>query len=226
MIETKSQSDRMREYSETLAEKNRQSSIRTSTGSEAMRPLPDGFADLDESRIPTATMDFILTQALKGVWPLYLMGPVGRGKSFTAAALYRRWVPGRVAKWTTFVEFSERSIHLSKNGSLGIYVSGHWCEYTRESWWRSIREAALFVVDELGSGTSNEWRNETLWQLLEARKSKPLIMTGNLTLDELRTKFDDRIQSRIAAGTTLNFAGRDMRLDGLATRVGCVAVTA
>jgi hypothetical protein len=61
--------------------------------------------------------------------------------------------------------------------------------------------------------------------LLEKRKGKPLIVTGNLTLDQLRTKFDERIQSRIKAGTIIDFAGRDLRIDGIESRVARVNVT-
>lgn len=187
------------------------------------RPLPDGVADLDESRIPPETMATLRKHAARGEWPFYFKGEVGRGKSYTAAAVYRRWT-GR-ARWMSFVEFCDRSMRLAKEGELNIYVDGRLCEYTRESWWRGIADMGLVVLDEIGSGMSHEWRNETLWNLLEKRKGKPLILTGNLTLDQLRTKFDERVQSRIKAGTIIDFTGRDLRIDGLESRVARVNVT-
>lgn len=189
---------------------------------EQRRPLPDGVADLDESRIPAGTLERLRIHASKGEWPLYLKGEVGRGKSYTAAAVYRRWTG--TAVWMNFFDFCDRAMRLAKDGELSMYVNGTAVEYTRENWWRGIVSVGLVVIDEIGSGKSHEWRNEALWNLLEKRKGRPLILTGNIDLDGLGEKFDERIQSRIAAGAPVTFQGRDMRLDGLAARSSVVSV--
>lgn len=190
------------------------------------RPLPEGVEGFDESRVPAAMLDDLRHRARRGEWPFYFRGDVGRGKSFTAAAIYLRWNPSSSARWMSAVDFFDRGMTVSKEGHLGIYVDGVFCEYSRESWWRGLANIGLLVIDEIGSGSANDWRNELLWKLLETRKGKPLILTGNLSLNELSSKFDSRIQSRILSGSIIEFSGRDLRTDGMEKRSSRVSLAA
>lgn len=167
--------------------------------------------------MPTGVFDKIREFAKAGSWPIYLKGQPGRGKSFVAAAAFRRWKTSP-AIWMSFVDFADRSMRVAKDGEMGMYIFGNFCEFSRESWWRRFGNASLVVIDEIGSGMTHEWRNECFWNLLEARRKQPLIMTGNLRLDELADKFDERIESRINAGSIISFEGEDMRLEGIKSR--------
>lgn len=152
------------------------------------------------------------------LFPILLHGAVGRGKSFLAATIFVRW--SGTASMMRYSDFVSDAIKASREGSIGRYgANGAFCEHTEAGWWRHLQEVGLVVLDEIGSGTSHEWRNEILWKLLEVRRGKPLLMTGNLDPKELAQRFDVRIQSRIIAGTLFELGGTDQRLDGLKSRI-------
>lgn len=182
------------------------------------RRPPDEYEALDESKINAETLDLLRSQDAANRWPFYLFGPVGRGKSFLAALVYVRWRGS--AKMLRYVDLISNSLTVSKYGELSNYTAdGRLIEFSEAGWWKHLADVGLLVVDEIGSGMSHEWRAEILWKLLETRKGKPLILTGNLSLDQVRHQFDDRIQSRLLEGTLIEFEGRDLRRDDLPTRI-------
>ena len=119
-----------------------------------------------------------------------------------------------------YSDFVGDSMKASKDGHIGRYASnGVFCEYTEAGWWKHLEQVGLVILDEIGSGTGNEWRNEIMLKLLEIRKNKPLILTGNLDPKELLERFDARIQSRIVAGALVELTGKDHRVTGIESRV-------
>lgn len=80
------------------------------------------------------------------------------------------------------------------------------------AWWNRWRTKRLVVVDEIGLRTANEVRQEAMWKLLEVRRGLPTILTGNLDAKEVRQTFDNRILSRILAGTWIVVNGEDQRV--------------
>lgn len=151
-------------------------------------------------------------------FPIFLYGKVGRGKSFLAAMICARY--SGTCMMTRYSDFISDSMKASKDGHIGRYASnGVFCEFTEAGWWKHLEQVGLLILDEIGSGTGNEWRNEIVLKLLEVRKNKPLILTGNLEPKELFDRFDGRIQSRIIAGALVEHTGRDQRVNGLESRV-------
>lgn len=76
---------------------------------------------------------------------------------------------------------------------------------------RITNRSAVFL-DDLGTRKPTESTYQALFDLLEWRKGRPLIITSNKTLRELAGLYDDRIADRIAAGTVVKFAGPSRRL--------------
>jgi len=74
------------------------------------------------------------------------------------------------------------------------------------------------ILDDLGAERSSEWVLEHLYILLNRREQNcrdNIIITSNLSLDELSGKIGDRITSRISGMTkTIRFTGKDRRLNG------------
>lgn len=151
------------------------------------------------------------------IWPTYIYGPTGSGKTYLAADAYRRF-PG-TAKWTNFSQTMSDAIALEKDGYINRWISGHNCEITNSSFWSVIESVRLLVIDEIGIGCDHEWKTEMFWRVLRLRKDKPLILTGNIAPKDLPGKFDVRIQSRLCQGQFFELSGRDQRLVGLKTRV-------
>jgi DNA replication protein DnaC len=69
------------------------------------------------------------------------------------------------------------------------------------------------VIDEIGlRGRATDWQLESLLILLNARYKLPLIVTGNLTPEQVKEQYDGRIADRLCtAGTVVNLAGTSQR---------------
>ena len=154
----------------------------------------------------------------RDLWPMYVWGSVGTGKSFLAANAFCAYL-GATAKFVRFCDFIGDAISLEKEGEIVRWQHGRCCEINQASFWRVIETTGLIVVDEIGTGTANEWRNELFWKLLEVRKGRPLILTGNIPPRDLHTQFDLRIESRLCEGQFFEVSGRDHRLSGLEQRI-------
>ncbi len=79
-------------------------------------------------------------------------------------------------------------------------------------------EADLLIIDDLGCEMSTQFTVSALYDLINTRLNEGLstIINTNLTAGELRTKYDDRITSRILGNyRMLLFAGQDIRIKKL-----------
>jgi DNA replication protein DnaC len=125
------------------------------------------------------------------LWPLFLHGDAGRGKTCAALTLYDA-VPG--ALYWTLDELMEYA-------------------YTASAWvWFYSQRARLVIVDEIG-GRSTETDREyvTLKHMADIREHRPVIWISNLTPAELGETYDDRIHSRLTSGTVVELTGPDRR---------------
>ncbi len=72
----------------------------------------------------------------------------------------------------------------------------------------------LLIIDDLGSEFSTQFTVSALYEIINKRinLSKPIIISTNLTENELEKKYTQRITSRIIGGfTRLPFMGKDIR---------------
>lgn len=121
---------------------------------------------------------------------LFIHGPCGSGKSHLAAAVLQ--------KWSSYLQGSvgfERTTHLMRSirGMKGFEES---------LYIESLAAKKLLVIDDLGVGRGTEFTLSVLYEIIEERTHRGrhgLIITSNLSLDEIADKFgDDRLTSRIA----------------------------
>lgn len=73
----------------------------------------------------------------------------------------------------------------------------------------------LLVIDDLGAELSNSFTVSVLYNLINTRivACRPTIISTNLTPDEIRSRYTDRIASRLFGEyTVMRFEGRDVRL--------------
>lgn len=70
-------------------------------------------------------------------------------------------------------------------------------DFKREEDMRTIKNATLLVLDDIGAQTKKEWAEEEIFKLIDYRYSnkKVTVFTSNIPKDEL--KIDDRIIDRI-----------------------------
>ena len=105
---------------------------------------------------------------------LLLWGGVGTGKSFLAGcianALMEQEVPVRMTNFARILNTLNSSFSGRNN------VIDHLCRYP------------LLIIDDFGMERSTEYALEQIYNIVDSRyrSRKPLIVTTNLTLDELR----------------------------------------
>lgn len=129
-------------------------------------------------------------------WPLYLHGRAGRGKTCAALAFGDN-VPGALF-W------------------LLEELMGHVYE-SRSSLWYYARKAPLVIVDELGMRSGDSDREYTaLKTMADIREHRPAIWISNLAPEQLLTKYDDRVSSRLTCGTVIELTGTDRRRESRA----------
>ena len=76
----------------------------------------------------------------------------------------------------------------------------------------------LLIIDDLGAEVSNQFTTSCLYNVINTRlnKKKPTVISTNLTQDEFRKRYWDRIASRVFGEyTVLPFCGTDIRAQKL-----------
>lgn len=120
---------------------------------------------------------------------LLLWGDFGTGKTYAAACIANALLEQEV------------SVRMTSFPQIANELYG--CEDKKE-YLHSLCSVSLLIIDDFGVERQNEYMLEIIWSVLEMRSAicKPLIVTTNLTLDELHNPPDDnrqRIYDRILA---------------------------
>lgn len=161
----------------------------------------------DFGKVKRGSWDAMLDCAVVGgPWPLVFVGDVGTGKTCAALSLLD-WVAG-----------SRRYFTVADLCDELIAVQGGQREYGQRKdtvvhWWERFKSVACVVVDELGARTKvSDFQYESVKRAIDLREDRPAVFITNLTLDELAKVYDDRIASRLAGGTVIQFDGEDRRI--------------
>lgn len=108
-------------------------------------------------------------------------GPPGTGKSFLAFCIANKLIENLVPV-----------IAISTIGLLNR-IKQTYKNYSEEEEVEIInilRNASLLVLDDLGAENNNDWAREKLYEIIDSRyrDGKPMIVTTNLTLTQLKEK--------------------------------------
>lgn len=138
-----------------------------------------------------------------GAWPWYFYGAAGRGKSSIAALVYAYWPhPGMVFYWQASRVIGDL-VEARLNGGGNKIL-------------KTVKDASLIVIDDIVDRSVNDMRRIAFLDILNERAGKPFILTGNFDPKVLNSETgplkDDRVASRICAGTIFNFVGDDYRM--------------
>lgn len=157
--------------------------------------------EVDRTRISKPRTDAIYKAIAAGKFPLYWHGPTGRGKTFCAALIYADWL-GWACFWPA-AKITADIVDGQFNKNVQPIIN-------------TIRDADLIVVDDIVDRNMTDSRCSALCDLINWRKDKPMILTGNFSPKEL-TKCvpSDRLVSRILSGKAQCFEGPDMRIANL-----------
>ncbi len=136
-----------------------------------------------------------------------MFGGTGLGKTHLSSAVARRVIEKGyyvvyVSAVTLFEEYGKKTFSASRNGETSPDAD----RYT---------DCDLLIIDDLGTELKNQFTVSVLYNLLNTRMNlgKQTIISTNLSTDEFRTKYDDRIFSRIFGEfTIMPFIGEDIRM--------------
>ncbi len=154
---------------------------------------------------PSLRKTIRLLAAGKSPWPLFLWGEPGTGKSCAALCLLDR----AGGFYFTAGTLAEEVLMVNKGEAQ--YPSGQ--RLTPLGFWREIMSTALVVIDEVGTRSKvGDWQYDCLKRVLDAREGMPLVVIANHSLADVASLYDDRVASRLAAGTVHQLQGEDRRL--------------
>lgn len=142
-------------------------------------------------------------------WPLFLFGIAGTGKTCAALCLL------------DCIEGTNRNSYLEASELATRLVScmrGEWTNPAgypgrESSEWALIEQSSVAVLDELGARNNvSDHHYETVKKHLDTRAGRPAIYIANLGPAAITKIYDDRVSSRLCAGTVFELDGEDRRL--------------
>ncbi len=163
----------------------------------------------DWNKVSAGLKAAIVQAAKECKWPWYFYGPAGRGKTSAAGCVYRYF------DGPPFGEFG--SVHWWDAGMItrAMVLATARIEGNEASILRTVSIARLIVIDDVGTREPTAAQLDALRTIINTRGTRPMILTGNLSPDEMIQFIkDDRIVSRICSGTIFNVTGSDRRLAG------------
>ncbi|NLL80421.1 MAG: ATP-binding protein [Clostridiales bacterium] len=138
---------------------------------------------------------------------LFFYGTVGTGKSFLSSCIARELIErGRLVIYFSATGLFE---HLSQ------ITFDHKSKEDLYSFYEDIYNCDLVIIDDLGTELTNAFVSSQLFSLLNERhlRKKPTLISTNLSLEELRDRYSDRIFSRITSNYELyKITGPDIRM--------------
>lgn len=134
-------------------------------------------------------------------WPLVLVGPAGVGKTCAALSVLDMAPPQTLYRTA---DQAAKELIAAMKGTLPFVPS-------ELAWWDRWRDATCVVLDELGQRNPSDHAYETIKRAIDWRREQPAIFVSNVELVNLAAIYDERIYSRLNAGTVIEMSGADRR---------------
>lgn len=138
---------------------------------------------------------------------LFFYGTVGTGKSFLS---------GCIAK--ELLQQGHSVIYFSSSGlfdTLARYSFDVKAKEALYNFYKDLYNCDLVIIDDLGTEVTNTFVTSQLFACLNERhlRKKSTIISTNLSLEELRDRYSDRVFSRITSNFTIcKLTGPDIRM--------------
>lgn len=136
---------------------------------------------------------------------IFMSGGTGLGKTHLSLA---------IAKSVIDKEYSV--VYGSAPDLLGKIESAHFDRNDDENSeaMLTVKECDLLVLDDLGAEFPSQFYSACIYSIINTRLNygRPTIVNSNLTYEELKSRYTDRIASRLISMKNLKFAGSDIRI--------------
>ena len=161
------------------------------------RSAPEGYESSSWDQVTDAAniRKWIRAAGATKTLPIYIHGDTGSGKTSLAALLYRT---ADTPLWRRCDDFLLTLATTRTDASYNAEIA-------------KAKFASCLFLDDIGLRKPTEAMNQIFFDLLEMRKGKPTVITSNHTPEHLAELYDDRITSRILAGTIITLQGVDRR---------------
>lgn len=138
---------------------------------------------------------------------LFFYGTVGTGKSFLSGCIARE-----------LLQSGRSVLYFSASGlfdTLAHYSFDSKAREAQQDFYEDFYGCDLLIIDDLGTEITNSFVTSQLFSCLNERhlRGKATLASTNLSLEELRDRYSDRIFSRISSSFTLcKLTGPDIRI--------------
>lgn len=157
---------------------------------------------------------------------LLIMGASGTGKSHLAMAILNTWFENFINSPVV----GDYTDNLIDRGPMPVYwLASNLLQEIKNNEFEFPAKtlvSPLLVLDDLGSENITEWSREIFFRLFEHRLNLrlPVIVTTNLSLNELKDRLHERIVSRILGlCVPLSLTGKDWRTEKMIDRAKVLA---
>lgn len=138
---------------------------------------------------------------------LFLYGTVGTGKSFLSGCIAKDLLD----KGHSVIYFSAVKLF----DMLSVYSFDYKNKDSLYNPYEDLYNCDLVIIDDLGTEIANNFVTSKLFNCLNERqlRKKSTIISSNLSLEELKTLYSDRIFSRVTANYSFRkLSGPDVRM--------------
>ncbi len=138
---------------------------------------------------------------------LFFYGTVGTGKSFLSGCIAKELLQAGCS----VIYFSASALF----DTLARYTFDGREKELLQAFYGDLYGCELLIIDDLGTEVTNSFVTSQLFSCLNERalRRKSVIISTNLSLEELRDRYSDRIFSRITTGFDLcKLTGPDIRI--------------
>ena len=138
---------------------------------------------------------------------LLFFGEVGTGKSFLSNCIAHE-----------ILNLGYSVVYFSASGLFDMLAKYTFDNNHKEMLYKTLEDlynCNLVIIDDLGTEMTNNFSNSQLFTLLNERnlRKKPIIISTNLSLSELKERYSERIFSRLTNHFTFRkLSGSDIRV--------------
>lgn len=201
--------------------------------------LPGMPPEATAEGVRPAVVELMRQAWLRRLFPVYLHGKTGTGKSCAAAVAVRGWWESEIVKaaqqdrepwkpkWWDWSDLCDTLARIRTSPTKSITQArpdGVTWELFEGNLVRTLTDTKLLVIDDIGTAGDTDLRVNLMRHIIDGRNGKPTIITGNVDLRAMAQLFDDRIVSRMSRGQWIKFEGVDRRGEGFGARSKTVKV--